>query len=227
VVLGLALVGSRIEPSSSRDDSSFVTDSNFPDVTAAAALASGTRGTASPAAVDGPALSGAEVPALPRASVDTTEVAPSGHVIHVAAGGDFQAALEKAQPGDRIALERGATYRGPFRLPRKDGNGWIVISTGDRAVVPAGQRVSPADSPSMSRLVSSSTDVIETDPGAHHYRFVGIEFTPTDGAYLRALVQIGAEEGPADALAHHIIIDRCYLHGDPRRGTRRGDNTDR
>jgi len=222
VVLGLALVGSRIEPSNSRDDSSFATDRNFPDVTAAAALALGTRGTATPTAVDGPALSGVEEPALPRAAVDTTEVVPSGHVIHVAAGGDFQAALEKAQPGDRIALERGATYRGPFRLPRKDGNGWIVISTGDKAVVPAGQRVSPADGASMARLVSSSTDVIETDPGAHHYRFVSVEFTPTDGAYLRALVQIGAEEGPVDALAHHIIIDRCYLHGDPRRGTRRG-----
>jgi hypothetical protein len=39
---------------------------------------------------------------------------------------------------------------------------------------------------------------------------------------LRALIQVGAEEGPAEALAHHIIVDRCYLHGDPKRGTRRG-----
>src|SRR5205823_11244133 len=38
----------------------------------------------------------------------------------------------------------------------------------------------------------------------------------------RALMQIGAEEGTADTLPHHIIVDRCYLHGDPRRGTRRG-----
>src|SRR5262249_35351182 len=220
VVLGLALVGSRIEPSSSRDDSSFATDGNFPDVTAAAALAIGSSGMASPSAVDrtassrveAPALSAVEGPALPHASVDITDIVPSGHVIHVAAGGDLQAALEKAQPGGRIALERGATYRGPFRLPRKDGDGWIVISTGEKAVVPAGQRVSPADGASMARLVSSSTDVIETEPGAHHYRFVGVEVTPTDGAYLRALVQIGAEEGTADALAHHLIIDRRYLH---------------
>ena len=168
VMLGLALVGSRIEPSNSRDDRSSATDGNFPDVTAAAALAVGTRGTAAPSAVDGVASSRVEGPERPRASVDTTDVVPSGHVIHVAAGGDFQAALEKAQPGDRIALERGATYRGPFRLPRKDGSGWIVISTGEKAVVSAGQRVSPADGAAMAKLVSSSTDVIETEPGAHH-----------------------------------------------------------
>ena len=34
-----------------------------------------------------------------------------------------------AQPGDAIALEPGATYAGPFRLPRKDGDGWIVIAS--------------------------------------------------------------------------------------------------
>ena len=38
----------------------------------------------------------------------------------------------------------------------------------------------------------------------------------------RALLQIGAEEGTAEALPHHLIVDRCYLHGDPRRGARRG-----
>ena len=61
------------------------------------------------------------------------------------------------------------------------------------------------DAPLMAKLVASTGAVIETDPAAHHYRFVGLEIAPTDGAYLRALMQIGAEEGPADALAasHH------------------------
>ena len=35
-------------------------------------------------------------------------------------------------------------------------------------------------------------------------------------------IQIGAEEGTTETLPHHIIVDRCYLHGDPRRGARRG-----
>ena len=221
VVLGLALVGSRIEPSNSAGSGSFAADRDVPE-TASDALAVGVGSAPALSNAGGPVLGGVEAPELPHASVDTTDVVTNGHVIHVAAGGDLQAALDKAQPGDRIALEHGATYRGPFRLPRKDGNAWIVISTGDKDVVPAGQRVGPSDAPMMAKLVSSTGDVIETDAAAHHYRFVGVEMTPTDGAYLRALIQIGAEEGPADALAHHIIVDRCYLHGEPRRGTRRG-----
>jgi hypothetical protein len=74
----------------------------------------------------------------------------------------------------------------------------------------------------MPKLIAASGAVFETNPGAHHYRLVGLEMTPSEGVYLRALMQIGGEEGPADALPHHIIVDRCYLHGDPRRGTRRG-----
>src|SRR5260221_13486153 len=66
-------------------------------------------------------------PERPRSVVDTQEVAPSGRTIRVAAGGDLQAAIDGASPGDLIALEPGATYHGPFRLPRKDGSGWIAI----------------------------------------------------------------------------------------------------
>jgi hypothetical protein len=205
VVLGLALVGSRIEPSSSADSGSLAADRGVQDTAAAA-----------------PARTNGEGPALPHATVDTTEIVSNGHVLHVAAGGDLQAAIDKAQPGDRITLDRGATYRGPFRLPRKDGNGWVVIATADTGFAPAGQRVAPSQASMMAKLVAASGAVIETDPAAHHYRFVGLEIAPTDGVYLRALMQIGGEEGPADALPHHIIVDRCYLHGDPRRGARRG-----
>jgi hypothetical protein len=217
VVLGLALVGSRIEPSGGTPSGSLAADG-------------GTSGGAVVSHVDAPASStvaardagGVEAPQLPRTSVDTTEVGASGRVIHVAAGGDLQAAIDKAQPGDTITLDRGATYRGPFRLPKKDGNSWIVISTNDKGLQTTNERVSPSQASVMAKLVASTGAVIETDPAAHHYRLVGLEITPTDGAYLRALMQIGAEEGPADALAHHIIVDRCYLHGEPRRGTRRG-----
>ena len=205
MVLGLALLGSRIEPSSSAGAGPIAAERGVQDTGARA-----------------PAPGGGESPALPHASVDTTEIVANGHVLHVAAGGDLQAAIDKAQPGDRITLDRGATYRGPFRLPRKDGNGWIVISTADTGFAPAGQRVSPAQASMMAKLVASSGAVIETDAAAHHYRLVGLEVTPATGVYLRALLQLGAEEGTVDALPHHVIVDRCYLHGDPRRGARRG-----
>jgi hypothetical protein len=175
-----------------------------------------------------PFAAGAEPPAVnrppegPRTTVDITEVAPTGRTIRVPAGGDFQAALDEASPGDQIVLEPGATYRGPFRLPRKDGSGWIIISSASRSRLAPGRRVSPSDAPHMPKLVASSGSVVVAEPSAHHYRFIGVEITPADGVFLRALVQFGASETDVETLPHHIIIDRCYLHGDRQRGTRRG-----
>src|SRR6058998_1241044 len=65
-------------------------------------------------------------PELPRVFLNTTYVAPSGQTLAVPAGGDFQAALNAAQPGDTIALASGATFSGNFTLPNKSGTGWIV-----------------------------------------------------------------------------------------------------
>ena len=164
------------------------------------------------------------LPERPRHRVDTAPVSPTGRTIRVPAGGDLQAAINDAKPGDAIALEPGATYRGPFRLPRKDGDGWIVIAPRtERGLPPPNQRVSPSHARVMPKIVASSGDaVIEADSGAHHYRLVGLEIAPADGVFLRALVQIGSKETELSALPHHVVIDRCYLHGDPRKGTRRG-----
>src|SRR5919109_1173848 len=82
-------------------------------------------------------------PELPRVFVDTTLVAPTGNTIAVAAGGDLQAALDAAQPGDVITLQAGATFTGPFTLPKKSGSGWIVIRTSapDAQLPPPGTRI--------------------------------------------------------------------------------------
>src|SRR5512132_1591285 len=56
-----------------------------------------------------PAGVGAQtLPAGPRVFIDTRYVAPTGRTIAVAAGGDVQAALTTAQPGDVITLAAGA-----------------------------------------------------------------------------------------------------------------------
>jgi len=160
----------------------------------------------------------------PRQTVDVSPVASTGRTIRVAPGGDLQAAIDSARPGDSIALEPGATYRGPFRLPKKDGDGWIVIAPRTERGLPGpGHRVTPNHARFMAKLVASAADaVIEADPGAHHYRLVGLEIAPVEGEFLRGLVQIGAKETEIAALPHHFVIDRCYLHGDARRGSRRG-----
>ena len=137
-------------------------------------------------------------------------------------GTDFQAALDAAQPGDEIVLEAGATFVGPFRLPAKAGEGWITIRSSAERLPPAGTRVRPGDARFMPRLESATGAVLTAAPGAHHYRLVGLEVAPQPGAFLLNLVLLGAEETDARDLPHHIVLERCYLHGDPARGARRG-----
>ena len=161
-------------------------------------------------------------PDLPRATVDVPALAITGRTIHVPADGNLQAALDKAAAGDAITLAPGATYRGPFHLRRKDGDRWIVIASASKALPRPGRLVSPSDAAQMPKLVASSGSVFQAEPGAHHYRFVGLEITAADGAALNTLVQLGDEARAVEALPHHIIIDRCYVHGDAVAGARRG-----
>ena len=144
-----------------------------------------------------------------------------GRVVHVKAGENLQAALDAAAPGDHITLDPGGTYKGPFRLLRKTGDQWIVITTAGQ-LPPRGRRVGPSDVAQMPRLVAEGDFVIQTMPGAHHYRFVGVEISPVEGTFVNTLVQLGDKERTLDALPHHIVIERAYLHGDRKRGSRRG-----
>ena len=164
------------------------------------------------------------LPEPPRLSVDTTYVPPSGRTVAVVAGGDFQAALNRAQPGDVITLEAGAVFTGPFRLPNKAGAGWIIVRTSapDSSLPRPGTRIDPSYAGAMPKLVAASEGVITAAPGAHHYRFIGIEMRPRDGVHLHSLVWLGNDEIAPEALPHHIVVDRCYLHGDPKKGSRRG-----
>jgi hypothetical protein len=76
----------------------------------------------------------------------------------------------------------------------------------------------------MAKLISRRGDgVVMTERGAHHYRFIGVEVAPVEGTSLHALMWLGHnKERAIDELPHHIIVDRCYIHGDPKRGSRRG-----
>lgn len=161
-------------------------------------------------------------PDLPRATVDIPNIAITGRTIHVPADGNLQAALDDATGGDAITLAPGATYRGPFHLRRKDADRWIVIASASKDLPQPGRRVSPSDASQMPKLVASSGSVFQAEPGAHHYRFVGLEIAPAAGVSLNTLVQLGDEARAIEALPHHIIIDRCYVHGDAKEGARRG-----
>src|SRR5258705_10584170 len=99
------------------------------------------------ASAAGPA-EGPSAAQLPSATVDTAAVEPSGRAIVVPSGGDLQAALDAARPGDLVTLEAGAVYRGPFTLPRKPRSGWIVPRpAGDPGPAAAGTRTPRRQAP--------------------------------------------------------------------------------
>src|SRR5262245_16406350 len=113
-------------------------------------------------------LAFAQAPELPREFVDATYAPLSGQRIHVPAGGNLQAAINAAQPGDTIEIEAGAVFSGNFTLPRKSTAGWINIESSVYSTLPEpGRRVSPSDAASMPRIVTPNTaPVFKTQPGA-------------------------------------------------------------
>lgn len=158
------------------------------------------------------------LPHPPRLTVDTTYIRPTGRTIAVRVGGDFQAALEEAQPGDVIALQAGGVFRGNFRLPKKARPGWIVIRSSGAAAkdLPAeGVRVTPAFSEAMAKLVTpNSVPVIQAAPGAWGYRFVGVEFTVSENVQtLRQIVAFGGAQSSRGDIPGNLVLDRCYVHG--------------
>jgi hypothetical protein len=148
--------------------------------------------------------------------------------INVPAGGNFQTALNSAHAGDVIMLAAGAAFQGPFVLPVNSGSSYITIRTSaaDSALPPAGTRIDPSYSGVLPKLVAdASTDlaIISTVAGSNHFMFIGVEITPTSGASLFQLVQLAlGSETSLSQLPTDFVFDRCYLHGDPKNGTRRG-----
>jgi len=167
-------------------------------------------------------LAGPEADRPPSAAETKAPSAP--RTIAVPAGGDLQKALDRAAPGDVITLAAGAVYTGPFTLPKKAGDDWIVIRTNapEGEFPPAGRRVDPSHARLMPKVIAASTPVILAAPGAHHYRFVGIEIAPKEGLFLTNLVDLGGRATTVEGLSHHIAFERCYLHGDRVKGSRRG-----
>jgi hypothetical protein len=165
-------------------------------------------------------------PAPPRVFLDTSYTPPTGRTITVRAADDLQAALNTAQAGDVITLEAGATFRGNFTLPKKAGSGWIVVKSGapDAKLPPTGTRVTPAFAPMMPKLMSpNSGPAVSTEPGAHHFRFIGIEFGAATGVKtIYAIVAFGGTQGSDADTPHDLVLDRCYIHGETGLASSRG-----
>lgn len=152
----------------------------------------------------------------------------SAATINVAAGGDLQAALNAAQPGDTILLQAGATFTGNFILPAKGGTSYITLrsSAPDSAFPPAGQRMTPSYAAQLPKLrgTSAGGSALRTAVGASYWRLMFLEFKPasTPSANLLEFGRADSSQSTMSSVPHHLILDRCYLHGDPSTGQRRG-----
>ena len=156
----------------------------------------------------------------------TDEVVRDGQLIRVTPGADLQQAIDRARPGDTILLTPGATYTGHFLLPRTSGTQFITLRTADAAGQPrAGMRMSPAHAPSLAKLQSPDTQpALRTAPGAHHWRLQLLEFLPTQKGRgdIIALGDGSRAQHDLAQVPQQLIVDRCYIHGDPAHGQKRG-----
>jgi len=153
--------------------------------------------------------------------------AGSAATITVGAGGNLQAAIDAAQPGDTIVLQAGATFTGPFRLRAKGGTSFITIqSTPNATLPPAGTRITPAAAPLLAKIKSSTAGpALRTEAGATYWRVQLLEFLPGSSTSSANLVEFGAagtSQTTLSAVPQHLEMNRCYLHGDPSYGQRRG-----
>ncbi len=167
------------------------------------------------------AYSGFAGPAeLPRVYMDTTMPVQSGQIINVSSGGNLQTAIDNAQPGDTIVLQAGAVYTGSFVLRNKSNpnNKWIVIKSGGS--LPAeGVRVTPSHAGQLAKIQSNSSEAtpLQTELGANYYRLVGLEITTgpqaTSMNTLLALGDGSSLQNSYTKTAHHLVVDRSYIHG--------------
>lgn len=162
-------------------------------------------------------------------NLDTpTPPPPTSSTIRVPADGDLQAAIDRATLGTTILLAPGATYKGNFLLPKKDGTGFITIQTEVAEVGPLapGKRMTPAAAATakLATLQSpNSSACLRTAPAAHHYKFQLLQIGPNDKGYgdMILLGDGGSAQKTLDSVPYALVFDRVYVYGDPQNGQKR------
>jgi hypothetical protein len=153
---------------------------------------------------------------------------PVGSTIRVPSGGDLQAALNNARPGDTILLARDGSYLGSFVLPARRGDDDRVITVrteGDADLPREGERMTPSAAEHLAKLRSpNGSPALQTAPGARGWRIALAEIQATrDGAgTIVALGDASSAQHSLESVPSHLTLDRLYIHGDPERGQRRG-----
>src|SRR5687768_13793631 len=142
----------------------------------------------------------------------------------VPAGGDLQAAINAAVSGDTIIVEAGATYRGPFTLPKKTGDAFITIQSSRAGEITG--RVAPTQSGLLAKLRSNvpGDPIITALPGAHHYKLIGLDIsTFSSNDLIYDVIRLGdSSQTDLANVPHHFTLDRLWIHGFPTQAVQRG-----
>ena len=150
----------------------------------------------------------------------------AGATIVVRADDDLQAALDRAQPGDTLLLEPGATFTGNFVLHAKDGTRPIVVrsATDDRRLPGSNVRIGPEDAALLPKLKSANNQpALRTAPGARGWRLLALEFIGNGAAGdIIALGDGSSAQKDVDSLPSELTLDRVIVRGDPAKGQKRG-----
>lgn len=140
--------------------------------------------------------------------------------------------MDAAQPGTVIILDAGIVYTGGFVLPVKPASTrWIVLMGSKMDLLPAqGTRIEPTAMTSdpkfteqrlaMPSIVTTNLSGIpcfSTEPGAHHYRLVGLEIS-AHASVLNSYGLInfgnsGTSQNQVWQIPNQMVLDRCYVHG--------------
>lgn len=169
---------------------------------------------------------------LPRYQVEATYSAPTGQLHQPANSSELTTLLgggvlnsKTLAAGDTIELAAGTTYTGPFTIPKLAGSSWVYVRSSALASLPSpGRRVAAADATNMPTILAPADQNvgIGAAAGAHHFRFVGIQFKSSAAAMSFVIAQLAPSlSGTAD-IPHHITFDRCYFVGDATFGGREG-----
>ena len=160
-------------------------------------------------------------------SADTSVHGLGSATVTVSSGGDLQGAINSAQPGDTILLPPGTTFVGNFVLPAKSGSGVITIrsAASDSALPGTGVQIDPSYAAQLPKLQSpNSGPALSTAPGAHDYTLRFLEFLANSGG-LYDIIELGdgsSAQNTQTLVPHDLVIDACYIHGDPTYGQKRG-----
>lgn len=177
----------------------------------------------------------------PRTLFLSTYTPRTGTVRTVNSGGDLQAAVDAAVPGDHIVLENGAVFQGLLNLPDKTGSGEIYVTSAAVRdgvfTTPLGQRVTSSAGMATIRHVGSGTGPIMQANGSGRtgWRFDGIQFDlPTGGSWSYSggseifdLIRLGdySNSGLYSSVLNfpgNFTFDRCRVIGRRDVNVRRG-----